>query len=196
MQENVYAVPESNLDISPAPARQMFYVVSKAKFLVLFFSTFSLYGVYWNFKNWSCYKSYHNDDMWPIMRAIFSVFFTHSLFSEIDFRLKKMDTSFTWNASVLATFVVIILILSNVIDRIATYANADWLMLLAFPILIVHGLLLLKAQRAINIACEDPEGLTNKTFTGLNWMWIILGVVFTVTTIAGSVLFFLYPESA
>ena len=80
MQENVYAVPESNLEILPESPRHMFYVVSKIKFLVLFFATFSLYGVYWNFKNWSLYKNYHNDDIWPIMRAIFSVFFTHSLF--------------------------------------------------------------------------------------------------------------------
>jgi hypothetical protein len=129
------------------------------------------------------------------MRAIFSIFFTHSLFNEIDFRLKKIDTNFSWNASVLATFVVIILIVSNVIDRIAEYSKADWVMLLVFPILIIHGLLLLKAQSAINIACEDPRGITNKEFTWLNWVWIILGSLFVATATAGIILAFLNPES-
>lgn len=193
MQENVYAVPESNLEVLPVPTQHMFYVVSKKKFLILFFSTFSLYGIYWNFKNWSLYKKYHNDNMWPIMRAIFSVFFTHSLFSEIDSRLKKINTEFSWNASVTATFVVIVLILSNVIDRIAGYTE-DWVMLLVFPILIIHGGLLLKAQVAINIACEDQKGATNSKLTLLNWVWIVIGSLFAATAIGGSILIILNPE--
>ncbi len=106
MQENVYAVPESILnDSQVVPVRQMFYVVSKTKFLVLFFCTFGMYSLYWHFKNWKQYKDYHKDRIIPALRAIFSIFFTHSLFSEVDGVLKRSEKKFDWDPTSCASWV-------------------------------------------------------------------------------------------
>ncbi len=188
MQENVYAIPESNIDTLQIPVRQMFYVVSKTKFLVLFFCTFGLFSIYWHFKNWKLYKSYHNENMMPVMRAIFSVFFTHALFSVVDMRIKDLNKEFVWNHSLYATLVVTVVILSNILDRVSSYSSYEWISILVLPLLILHGWLLAKAQAAINICCEDPLGISNNQFTWLNWIWILLGGLFVLTVIFGVVL--------
>lgn len=188
MQENVYAIPESNIDTLQIPVRQMFYVVSKTKFLVLFFCTFGLFSIYWHFKNWKLYKSYHNENMMPVMRAIFSVFFTHALFSVVDMRIKDLNKEFVWNHSLYATFVVTVVILSNILDRVSSYSSYEWISILVLPLLILHGWLLAKVQAAINICCEDPLGISNNQFTWLNWIWILLGGLFVLTVIFGVVL--------
>ena len=56
MNENVYKVPESNLIAGSDQLDGDFYVVGKIKFLVLFFSTFGLYSLYWFYRNWKLYK--------------------------------------------------------------------------------------------------------------------------------------------
>jgi hypothetical protein len=43
------------------------------------------------------------------------------------------------------------------------------------PLMILYGLVLLKAQRAINISCNDPDGRSNSNFTLANCAWIFLG---------------------
>ncbi len=192
MQENVYAVPESILnDSQVVPVRQMFYVVSKTKFLVLFFCTFGMYSLYWHFKNWKQYKDYHKDRIIPALRAIFSIFFTHSLFSEVDGVLKRSEKKFDWDPTSCASWVVVSAILGNVIDRIAESTGVTWLVLIVFPLLAVHGLLLLRAQTAINISCDDPLGITNNKFTGLNWFWIVIGFLFVAIMLFGIFLIFI-----
>jgi hypothetical protein len=188
MQENIYAAPEADLTSSDEDAVQAaFYVVSPAKFLTLYFFTFSLYGLYWHYKNWKQYKIAYNDhDPMPIMRAIFSIFFTHALFAVIDSRIRAKEKEFTWKPNLWATIGVIALLTSRIIDRVT--ASGSFTTAIEFapiPLMIVYGLVLLKAQRAINISCNDPYGRSNSNFTLANCVWIFLGSIILALVLIG-----------
>ncbi|MDZ4261658.1 MAG: hypothetical protein U1B30_04910 [Pseudomonadota bacterium] len=188
MQENIYAAPEADLTSTNEDSVQpAFYVVSPAKFLTLYFFTFSLYGLYWHYKNWKQYKIAYGDDApMPIMRAIFSVFFTHALFGVIDMRIKDKEKEFTWKPNLWATIGVIALLGSRFIDRFtASGAFTTALEFAPIPLMIVYGLVLLKAQRAINISCNDPDGRSNNNFTLANCVWIFVGTILLLLAMIG-----------
>ena len=73
MEENFYRAPTAvvaDLEIE-APK---FYVVSTLKFWVMMITTLGIYRVYWSYKHWALYKAKTGQSMWPVMRAIFSIF--------------------------------------------------------------------------------------------------------------------------
>lgn len=188
MQENIYAAPEADLTNTNEDAVQpAFYIVSPTKFWTLFFFTFSLYGLYWHFKNWKQYKiAYDDNSPMPIMRAIFSIFFTHALFGVIDVRLKDKEKEFSWNPNLWATIGVIALLASRFIDRFT--ASGSFTTAIEFapiPLMIVYGFVLFKAQRAINISCNDPEGRSNSNITFANCVWIFLGTILLMLVLIG-----------
>jgi hypothetical protein len=114
--------------------------------------------------------------MWPIARAIFSIFFAHSLFSEIseELRLKKIE--YKWMAMLWATVYVLFTIVSNIFDRFvdqeAELAAIDFVAFVFWPVIMLS---LARAQVAINISQDDPKGARNSQFTVYNFLWIALG---------------------
>ncbi|MDF3013351.1 MAG: hypothetical protein K0Q78_1555 [Cellvibrio sp.] len=188
MQENIYAAPEANLATATGSSVEpAFYVVSPVKFLMLYFFTFSFYGLYWHYKNWSQYKIFYRDsEPMPIMRAIFSIFFTHGLFSVIDMRIKDQQRDYSWNPTVWATIGVIALLGARLIDRFtASGSMSEPIEFVPFPLIIVYGIVLLKAQCAINMSCNDPGGKSNSNFTLANCAWIFFGTIFYCLTLIG-----------
>lgn len=180
MEENFYRAPASSLDkvdhVESAAVTDKFYVVAPAKFLALYMATLGYYGVYWFYRNWKQFKQQTGEDMWPVPRAIFSVFFTHQLARYVNYTLDNQGRSFDWNASLCATWLVVLQITANLSDRMASKGlgspYSDALGLLLLPVLaLVH----LKMQRAINAACGDTDGATNSKLSGANWAWIIAG---------------------
>ena len=191
MQENIYAAPEASLEtLEESPAEKAFYVVSTTKFLVMYFLTFGIYGMYWHYKNWAQYKiAYDDNEPMPIMRAIFSIFFTHSLFSVVDMRIKDKGKEFSWNPNLWATVAVIALLGGRIIDRVfadGTFTNP--IEFIPLVLMVVYGFVLLKAQRAINIACNDPDGASNRSITFVNCIWIFFGTLFLSLVVIGLLL--------
>ena len=89
-------------EVAASPAAR-FYVVSKRKLTILFVATFGLYGVYWQYKLWSRFKHAAPSDsedagMWPVMRAIFGVFFIHPLFGQVKRHSKDAAALAEWKA--------------------------------------------------------------------------------------------------
>lgn len=191
MEENIYAAPEATLTNTDADSVEpAFYVVSTAKFLTLFFFTFSLYGLYWHFKNWKQYKiAYDDHTPMPIMRSIFSIFFTHALFAAIDTRLRMKEKAFSWKPNLWATIAVIALLASRIIDRLtASGSLTTAIEFVPIPLMVIYGFALLQAQYAINISCNDPEGKSNSNFTLANCVWIFLGSIFLALIAIGLLL--------
>jgi hypothetical protein len=193
MNESIYAPPQANMhakadgDTSPP-----FYVVSMTKYLVLFLATLGMYKIYWHYKNWALYREWQrsrpngDDDLWPIPRGIFSIFFTHSLFREVkaygDMEGRELD----WNPDALATGVVILAIVGNVLDRCAAKGigspMTDTLALVAMiPLLFLYC----KVQPKINASCGDEKGAGNSKFTWANWIWIAIGAIFWTLVVIG-----------
>lgn len=167
--DNIYAPPASGLQ-EPVPdaGNLEFYVVSKLKFSLLYFLTFGIYSLYWHYKNWTQYRRKHNESCFPVMRAIFSIFFTHTLFSEIRYRLKVNHPQVSWSSGIWATMVVIVVIAERVSEKLPSELLSAILPLACY---IAHGLLLLKVQAMINLACDDVDGVSNSRFSLLNYLW-------------------------
>ncbi|WP_426209512.1 hypothetical protein [Massilia sp. TWP1-3-3] len=195
MHDSVYAPPKADLSKrsdAGSDGDNAFYVVSTRKLALLFFLTLGLYQIYWFYKNWSSYKdrcryaSSQDQNIWPIPRALFSVFFVHSLFRKVEeYAIEKMRP-LNWNISSDATLLVALLILSNVMGRLAgknigsPYTDYISLLLLVPLYFSFH-----RAQQFINISCGDPQGISNSKLTGANWAWMFTGAVFCLLAAVG-----------
>jgi hypothetical protein len=186
---NPYSIPQADIQADKLLLQDTprFYVVSPTKFLILMIVTVGIYAVYWFYKNWQNYKIKTSQSMWPIARGIFSIFFAHSLFKEVDKTLMTNNIVHNWKPGFLATLYVIFELVSNISDRLSM--NGVGLPLtdfLFFPCLAIITYALYQAQLSINKACLDPQGMSNSRFTAPNYFWIVFGVGLWLLIIIGS----------
>ena len=175
MQESIYAPPEADVT-APTTGQPRYYVVSPTKFMLLSVLTLTLYFVYWFYRNWKLIRDADNDDTWPPARGLFYIFFTHSLFSDVQNSLEGQQRSFSWSPMVLATVFVILTVVLNIADRLFPLETQPMLaMSLPFVGTILVSMLLLPAQKAINLAADDVGGIANAKLTAANWVWMLLG---------------------
>jgi hypothetical protein len=164
-----------------------FYVVSLDKFLILFLATFGLYTVYWFYKHWSEYKKSTKEDMWPIMRSIFSIFFTHSLFSHFEFKYKNKTGEFPKSINYLATIFVATTIVCQILSNLSENGyGAPFTFYLSLLVLPIGCWVLYKAQSLANFSGDDVHGSANSELTFANYAWLVLGFVFWVLMIFGA----------
>lgn len=175
MNESIYAPPEADVT-APTTDQPRYYVVSPTKFMLLSVLTLTLYFVYWFYKNWKLIKDADKEDTWPPVRGFFYIFFTHSLFSDVQSNLEGQQRSFGWNPTMLATLFVILTVVLNVADRVLPIESIPVLaMAMPFVGTIIVSALLLQAQKAINFAADDVGGTGNAKLTAINWVWMLLG---------------------
>ncbi|HEY8025244.1 MAG TPA: hypothetical protein VIF60_11795 [Burkholderiaceae bacterium] len=191
MTTNIYSAPAANLDEAPlsrwgeGKAAPKFYVVGPLKFWLLFVCTLGFYKVYWFYKNWSRYKAYTDEQMWPVPRGIFSIFFVHSLFRLVDRTIEKEGRDYSWNAELTATMFVVFQLTNVVLDKFSGDFEhyVSWIeLLIMVPVL---GTVLFNAQRAINAACGDPDGESNSRFGVFNYFWLTVGTIFWLLVLIG-----------
>jgi hypothetical protein len=195
MNDSIYAPPKADLSVSSysgSDGDNAFYVVSPLKFSVLFFVTLGGYQLFWMYKNWSSYKDRcrfadsSDRNIWPIARALFSIFFIHSLFYKVDAYAEEKARPLSWNVDTNATIMVLLLIATGIFGQLPNhqigtpYTTIAWMLLL-----VCLHFSLRKAQGYINASCGDPEGLSNSEFTAANWVWIVLGTIICLLAIVG-----------
>lgn len=193
MDNLVYAPPAAQLDTAKTvEASQAFYIVGKTKFACLFFLTLGIYQFYWYYKNWSNYKQYcmwesgPDDDIWPFPRALFTIFFVHRLLYRVSEFAESKMRNISFSVDSIATPIVLLIILMNVMDRLAAKSIGS-------PYTDIIGLLVLVplfyftniARKFINEACGDGEGKSNEDFTWANWVWMMLGAIFWTLVAVG-----------
>lgn len=178
MSENPYQTPQGELIYQVDPSETFeFYVVSKKKMILLFIMTLGIYQVYWFYMNWRLQKRATGEKVWPIPRAIFSVFFVHALFHAANHQRDRAPLPLpAWNHGRLATVLVLLLVVSQVMDRLVSksigYPVTDYVsLLLLCPVVACFAL----AQVRLNEACGDPLGESNSKFTAANYIWMVLG---------------------
>lgn len=180
MSDNPYQTPqgELNLPADPSPT-SAFYVVSKKKMVVLFIMTLGIYQVFWYYQNWRLYKLATGEKIWPLPRAIFSIFFVHSLFRAANHQRDRAPAGLpAWNHSQQATIIVLLLIISQVTERMSSKSIGSPItdvlsLLILFPLVSCYA----SAQVRINEACGDPLGASNNRFTVGNYIWMVLGAL-------------------
>jgi hypothetical protein len=193
MTDNLYAPPQADMSKTPVAAGSddSFYVVSLRKFTLLFIFTFSLYQVYWFYKNWSKYKiqaraqNSVDSDIWPVARAIFAVFFVHALFRNVDQHADAKQRPLAWDVSTHATTLVVLMIIANLNGFVTKMVGPLVGNLIALALLGGIGYSLRNAQAYINKSCGDTDGTANSQLTGANYAWMAIGVVFWIFTLIG-----------
>jgi hypothetical protein len=107
------------------------------------------------------------------------VFFAHSLYREIDSLLPSGDSRSRWNHQSLATLTVVLMIASAIVGRLAErHIGSPLTDFLAFASLPGLAYLRAQAQEMANLACGDPDGLSNQSWSGLNIFWITICSIF------------------
>ena len=160
-----------------------FFPVSEGKLITLYILSFGLYGIYWFQQNWKRQQPMMDKKIYPVWRAVFSIFFTHSLFKRIDQQAVHLPQQHKFNANVLATFFVAAIIVSNVIDRLSI--NTDIAQNITNTTLIITSLVLFlfsayplaKVQATVNRINNDMLGYLNHKYSAWNYALIVLGIV-------------------
>ncbi|MCA2997939.1 MAG: hypothetical protein ING75_04970 [Rhodocyclaceae bacterium] len=183
---NPYAPPISDITVGNDAE---FYVVANDKFLVMFFGTAGIYIIYWLYRNWRAYAEASGESISPALRAVFAIFFIHSLFNRIREKLDAKSIVFKWRNNMGATLLVVLFLLGMVIDRIAILIVPLPAAQLASPLLILpEAFFWLKAQDAINHACRDVRGDRNADYSTANYVWLAVGLVIWGLTFYGAFL--------
>lgn len=182
-------VEQLEQDIPVQPRKIEFYIVSPEKFLLLYIGTFGMYGVYWFYKHWSQYKKSTREDLWPVMRAIFSIFFVHSLFENFELRSKIQTGNTPSSIQYLATTFVVFAIAGSILNILTRYdigtPYTDSAAILFLP---VFCWIKYKAQIFANSSGPDVDGLSNNKLTFLNYFWLLLGLVFWLLFLLGLII--------
>src|SRR6478752_3968098 len=63
--------------------QQPYFAVSPAKLIVMSICTFKFYELYWFYKHWNQIRITKRQEVLPFLRAMFSIFTCHSLFTRI-----------------------------------------------------------------------------------------------------------------
>jgi hypothetical protein len=186
MTDNVYAPPKAELTpIHDITAGHPFYVVSQRKFLILFFATVGMYQVFWHFKNWNQYRRASGDSLWPVPRAIFSVFFVHALLRKVTARAEDLGQA-PWNYRSTAWQLVVLLLASAMLEQLVkSTVGATIAAMCPLLILAPMSLCYLAAQEHINAACGDAQGQGNDQLTTANIVWCVIGAVLWLCTLIG-----------
>jgi len=175
---------QSEIQTSPPDENETpFFPVSEGKLITLYILSFGLYGIYWFQQNWKRQQPMMDKKIYPVWRAIFSIFFTHSLFKRIDQQAAHLPQQHKFNANVLATFFVAAIVVSNVVDRLSI--NTDMAQSITNTTLIITSIVLFlfsayplaKVQATVNRINNDMLGYLNHKYSAWNYVLIILGTV-------------------
>lgn len=175
---------QSEIQTSPPDENETpFFPVSEGKLITLYILSFGLYGIYWFHQNWKRQQPMMDKKIYPVWRAIFSIFFTHSLFKRIDQQAVHLPQQHKFNANVLATFFVAAIVVSNVVDRlsintdIAQSITNTTLMITSIVLFLFSAYPLAKVQATVNRINNDMLGYLNHKYSAWNYVLIILGIV-------------------
>ncbi len=156
-----------------------FFVVSTKKLGRLYIFTFGFYGLYWFYKNWKLQQKHELKETVPLLRAIFSIFFVHSLFRRVANSLVLNKISYQFNANLMATWYIILMMVTNVVSSLfdgpptpPAYSGA---LMVVMVLLTVYPLQ--EAQEAVNQLVNDPTGLQNAKYEWWELVIMIIGAV-------------------
>ncbi len=177
LQRDVYTPPAARIEQPSAGAdRAEFHVVAGTKLLLLYVLTFGYYQIYWSYKQWTHYRRHHRVSISPVVRALFPIFFMHSLTRKVDVRMREQGGGHAWRPMALATAFVLLQLASISAARAAPFTQSplvlEWG---AWACTLLIGLVLWRIQMAINAASGDPEGRGNARLTMADAIWVLLG---------------------
>jgi len=158
-----------------------YFPVSEGKLITLYILSFGLYGVYWFYKNWTLLQPRLDKKIFPVMRAIFSIFFTHSLFKLISQSAENLDRKHKFNANLMATVFVAAVVISNILDRVPVNSGMpdmlsdNTMIIISLIIFLLSTYPLAAVQATVNRLNNDILGYLNHRYSAWNYLLIITG---------------------
>ena len=159
-----------------------FLYIPENRLIALGIITLGLFEIYWMYKNWSYIKERDNLDIMPFWRAIFGIFFMHSLLRNIEEDNEmNLITESTFSGSSLATYWVVMMVIGNVSGKFDDILINTIGLLISIPSIIC----LLPVQKYIN----RVNNLSNPEFTYTGWstgqiVCLVIGIpLFTLVLI-------------
>ena len=142
-------------------------MLNDVKFITLCIATFGLYSVWWQYKAWRFFKQRQQSDIWPAVRAIFSLFTVYDLMKNINRFSQNNDFAPVYNAKKSAAGYIILSLLVRLPDPF-------WLVsLLAFAFLVApYNELRFALLKSVEYAGKDK-----KRFRGYHFAIIGFGVL-------------------
>ena len=193
MTEQLHHPDATSVEPAGTERTPAFYVVSPRKFIILYLATFSLYAIYWFYKNWANYRDWRqatpaDASIWPIPRAIFSIFFIHSLFRKVKHAGQHSAAVQAWGNTAHAWLLVAFMLISSVLDRLSARGiGSPSTDVGSIAMLVTMLFAFMRAQRMINLACEDAAGAGNDQFSGANKSWVVVGCIMWLLALLGMV---------
>ena len=191
MANEIYKAPEAQLTDNGGAASELteFFIVSTRKLWIMNLITMGLYTLYWNYMHWQHFRKSINDfTIWPVPRAIFSIFFINALFGLIADSYRNSAAK-SWNP-IYCSIVYILMILGGYFldyliqkEESVTTVILELFYFTVWPVVLTYVMAL--AQSRANHACMDPGGQLNKEFTAANIIWIVLFVLLWALVIFG-----------
>jgi hypothetical protein len=163
--------------LDPAPTPGPYFPVGTWKFIVLSLLSFGIYDIYWTYHQWKRIRERENEDLSPFWRTFFGPIWMFYLLPRIAESAGKHHVPVDWNGTTLA--------LGYLVLQFGFRLPDPWWMIsfLAFlPLLpAVHAI------ERINPASGATES-ANATFSGGNWIGMIIGGLFIALILIGMML--------
>ncbi|KUK66438.1 MAG: hypothetical protein XD85_0223 [Parcubacteria bacterium 34_609] len=162
-----------------------YFAISPKRLALFSILTFGIYEIYWFYKNWQAVKKFDGQNISPFWRAIFAIFFCHSLFKKVLESAKSHAYQNSYSPGWLATAYILLLLTGNGLSRIESYDigfNLIWLI-----IAIATFIPLLSVQKAINFnngKIKDDFEL-RKEFSGGEVVLIVIGAIWFLLVLIG-----------
>jgi hypothetical protein len=162
-------------------------VVSPTKLALLHVATMGLYGVYWFYRHWRDQKLAAMPSIWPLPRAIFSVFYAAPLFKALDLDARTVGHAPTWNPAAHAAVFIVVNVAARVLDKVSELGEGSrGLALVALLLPLLATVPLLTAQKVVNLSVGDPGGRSNSQLGAGGIVVVLAGGAFWLLVIVGT----------
>ena len=189
-EQGMTEISESS-EVLPGNKEPEFFPVSEGKLISMYILSFGLYGIYWFYKNWQLQQPKMDKKIMPMMRGIFSIFFTHSLFRIIDKGAEHLEKQHKFNANALATFFVGAIIISNILDRLSFNSGAfidmsnNTVVITSIGIFFLSVYPMVKVQATVNRINDDMLGYLNHKYSIWNYALMAFGIAIWILMAMG-----------
>lgn len=184
---DIYTPPDAELGAEAGLGQEEYFSVSIRKLIVMYAITLGGYSLVYFYQNWKLQKLRHGLNVIPVLRAIFAIFFTHSLFSRIRASAEERSIEGTSGFSGLATLYVVCTLLSSINVNLGPTSQLVYVMLnlagIVLPLVALYPLVVV--QRVVQQINHDEAGELNSQFTVYNWIFILLGAFMWVSILLG-----------
>jgi hypothetical protein len=151
-----------------------FFSVGIVKLVVMLFGTMWLYQLYWMYKQWDAIRDRTGEDMMPVARSIFAIFFFHKLAGEVNDVERGRGRDLLPAGALAGLFVVLSL----------TWRLPDPGWLISF-LTILPMAILQKRMNDVNSQMA-PLADRNRRIRAWNWLAVFLGIPFIILVLLGT----------